>query len=91
MEVQCGDNLEAKLMYFILKDENWTSSILELSEIPFFRRPQRIRKRRIFISGHNALINSAWNQVIDLVTSQCAEMGPMEGWLVFLFLQSFSF
>lgn len=89
MNVQCGENLEARLMYFIYNDEKWNHRIMPLSQIPFYATPPRIRKRPVLcnMTDLNTINNSLYNQVVDYLIGLCDDTGPMKGWLVIFFFQ----
>lgn len=67
MDLPFRDNPEARLMYFVYRDDKWTCSILDLSEICFHPTPPRIRKRPV--TSHES--TSSTETTIGLILHSC--------------------
>lgn len=87
MNVPCGNNKEARVLYFVYKNGKWENRNLAVLEIPFFLTPPRISRKPVFcnMTEGEKLSNRAFNAVLDSVVEFCTDKGPMGGWLVFFF------
>lgn len=87
MIVECGENLEAHLLYFVYNDDKWNHRILPLSEIPFYTSPPRIRKGPALcnMTELDTINNLLYNQVVDYISGLYDDRGPMKEWLVIFF------
>lgn len=92
MNIQCGQNLEACLIYFVYSNKKWNKRTLSLSKIPFYATPPIIKKKPIFctMTEYENTNNSSYNWVVEHLTGLCADTGPMNGWLVFFFYYKIS-
>lgn len=92
MNASCGDNVEAKMVYIMIKDGVWSSNDFLVTEIPFFLTPPVIKKKPVFCNRteRENFKNAAFNFILDSVTRACTGTDLHRAWLVFFLVIFFS-
>lgn len=77
MNVPCGKNKEALLVFFTLKYGKWEQRCLPISQNPFLLSPPSFQRRLIpyDMASNEAFNNFFYNKLLDSVMDACSTAG----------------